>query len=209
MTPAPVTPHPSTETLTPALRDRRSVTIFDPTHVLAAGTVERLLRAAQWAPSGGNTQPWAWFVLPRGSSGHGALLQTLSDGNVPWVPAASAVLVVAAQIATDPDGNGRDRPMTAAFDTGLSMASVLVEATALGLASHPFGGYNAGELALALDLPEWFQVMAAVAIGMPGDQSTASEALVEKENRPRTRRPLTSFVFGDRFGEPYDPSLVD
>ena len=202
-------PHPSTGQLTPTLRDRRSVTIFDPTHALGAGEVSQLLRAAQWAPSGGNTQPWAWFVLPRGTEGHRALLETLSEGNVPWVPAASAVLVAAAQIATDPDGNGRDRPLTAAFDTGLSMASLLVEATALGLASHPFGGYNAGELALALGVPDWFQIVCAVAIGVRGDASAATEALREKENRPRTRKPLSSFAFGERFGAPYDPTLTD
>lgn len=203
------TPHPTAQHLTPALRERHSVTIFDPSHELSAGDVEQLLRAAQWAPSGGNTQPWAWFVLARGSVGHKAMVQTLSDGNVPWVPAASAVLVAAAQIATDPEGNGRDRPMTAAFDTGLSMASVLVEATALGLASHPFGGFNAGELALALGVPDWFQVMCCVAIGIPGDPAGATDALVEKENRPRHRKPLASFAFGDRFGEPYDPALAD
>ena len=202
-------PNPSTARLTPVLRDRHSVTIFDPSHDLGRDDLERLLRAAQWAPSGGNTQPWAWFVLPRGSEGHAALVATLSDGNVPWVPAASVVLVAAAQIATDPDGNGRDRPMTAAFDTGLSMASLLVEATALGLASHPFGGFNAGELALALGVPEWFQIMCSVAVGVPGDATVAAEALVKKENRQRTRKALTSFVFGDRFGEPYDPTLAD
>ncbi|BBH17340.1 NAD(P)H-flavin oxidoreductase [Nocardioides baekrokdamisoli] len=203
------TPHPSVEGLTPALRDRHSVTIFDPAYELRRDDLERLLRAAQWAPSGGNTQPWAWFVLPRGSEGHRRLLETLSDGNVPWVPAASAVLVAAAQIATDPDGNGRDRPLTAAFDTGLSAASLLIEATALGLATHPFGGYNAGELALALGVPDWFQIVCAVAVGAPGDVSAATDALVEKQNRPRTRKPLAAFAFGDRFGVPYDSTLTD
>lgn len=185
------------------------MTIFDPSHQLGRDDVEQLLRAAQWAPSGGNTQPWVWFVLHRGSEGHGALLETLSDGNVPWVPAASAVLVAAAQIATDPDGHGRDRPLTAAFDTGLSAACLLAEATALGLASHPFGGFNAGELALALGVPEWFQLMCAVAVGVPGDASVATEALVEKEHRPRTRKGLSSFAFGDRFGVAYDSTLTD
>ena len=203
------TPHPSVAQLTPAVRDRRSTTIFDGSYELGRDDLESLLRAAQWAPSGGNTQPWAWFVLDRGSEGHGALLEVLSDGNVPWVPAASVVLVAAAQIATDPDGNGRDRPMTAAFDTGLSMAGLLAEATARGLATHPLGGYNAGELALALGLPDWFQIMCAVAVGKPGNVSEASEALVEKENRERTRKPLVQFVFGSSFGEPYDPSFTD
>lgn len=206
----PVTmPHPSATRLTPAVRDRHSVTIFDPTHELDRAELEQLLRAAQWAPSGGNTQPWAWFVLPRGSEGHRALLETLSDGNVPWVPAASAVLIAAAQIATDPDGNGRDRPLTAAFDTGLSTASLLIEATALGLATHPFGGFNAGELALALDVPDWFRILCAVAVGMPGEEAASTDALVEKQNRPRTRKPLSAFVFGPRFGVPYDSSLID
>ena len=196
-------PQPGAENLTPVLRDRWSATVFDGSHELKGDDIEQLLRAAQWAPSGGNTQPWAWFVLPRGSTGHGEFLKALSDGNVPWVPSASAVFVVAAQVAADPDGQGRDRPMTAAFDCGLSMMSLITEATARGLATHPLGGYNAGELALALGVPEWFQVMCAVAVGVRGDLASADEAMVEKDARTRERRDLDAFAFGDRFGEPY------
>ena len=36
--------------------------MYDDAHRLSSTEVETLLRAAQWAPSKGNTQPWAVFV---------------------------------------------------------------------------------------------------------------------------------------------------
>src|SRR5262249_62348344 len=46
--------------LHPLLAGRWSPTTFDASHQLAAAEIEALLEAARWAPSAGNSQPWAF-----------------------------------------------------------------------------------------------------------------------------------------------------
>ena len=69
--------------------------MYDDAHRLTHDEVETLLRAAQWAPSKGNTQPWALIVCVPGAPGHDRLVATLSRGNAGWVPRASVVFVIA------------------------------------------------------------------------------------------------------------------
>ena len=100
------------------MRSRWSPSIFDDTHVLTADQLRLLLLAAQWAPSCGNAQPAAFVVAERGSASHQVLARHLSRGNSGWVPRASAVLIVGAQLAPDEDGEGGYKPFHAEYDTG-------------------------------------------------------------------------------------------
>ena len=50
--------------LHPLLRSRWSPTRFEPSKDVTEVEVESLLEAARWAPSAGNSQPWA-FILGR------------------------------------------------------------------------------------------------------------------------------------------------
>lgn len=52
----------------PLLTTRWSPTTFDPSHDVESPDVALLLEAARWAPSAGNSQPWAFIVGPRGSN---------------------------------------------------------------------------------------------------------------------------------------------
>src|SRR6476659_10007934 len=47
--------------LHPLLAQRWSPTMFDESHEAQAVEVESLLEAARWAPSAGNSQPWAFL----------------------------------------------------------------------------------------------------------------------------------------------------
>src|SRR5690349_8947668 len=47
------------------LRGRFSPLTFDPDHKLVPAQVDLLLEAARWAPSAGNSQPWAFFIALR------------------------------------------------------------------------------------------------------------------------------------------------
>ena len=115
------------------MRSRWSPSIFDATHVLTVDQLRVLLLAAQWAPSCGNAQPAAFVVAERGSPSHEVLTRHLSRGNAGWVPRASAVLVVAAQLAPDEDGEGGYKPHHAEYDAGQAAAHVTLQARAMGL----------------------------------------------------------------------------
>ncbi|MEX0428557.1 nitroreductase family protein [Nocardioides sp. DS6] len=193
-------PQPGAEDLTDHLRDRWSVSVFDDSHELTTDEVRRLLTAAQWAPSAGNSQPWSFLVATRGSVAHDVLVKHLSRGNSGWVPRASAVFITLAQVAEDPEGNGPKWPTYSYYDLGQAAAHLTVQAAAMGLASHQFAGFDHDAVAADLDVPAWWQVMTGIAVGVRGNPADVDPRDAEREDRERTRRPLSQIAFGERWG---------
>ena len=185
------------------LRSRWSPSVFDPAHTLEREQVALLLEAARWAPSCGNAQPAHFLVAERGSPGHEVLVRHLSRGNAAWVPRASLVLVVGAQVAPDEDGEGGYKPFHAEYDTGQAAAHVTLQAVAMGLVAHQFAGFDKDATARDLGVPDHVKLMAGIAIGVRGDPAEVSERDREREAKPRRRRPLEQTAYADRWGEPW------
>ncbi len=61
---------PADDRLHPLLRTRWSPMSFDANHRSTRDETELLLEAARWAPSAGNSQPWAFIVGCRGDDTH-------------------------------------------------------------------------------------------------------------------------------------------
>ncbi|MEP9384286.1 nitroreductase family protein [Nocardioides sp. KR10-350] len=197
-------PMPGAEELTDYLRDRWSVSVFDDSHALDDGEISVLLKAAQWAPSAGNSQPWAFVVATRGSAAHEVLVKHLSRGNSGWVPRASAVFITVAQVAPDSEGNGPKWPTYSYYDLGQAAAHLTVQAAAMGLASHQFAGFDHDAVAAELGVPEWWQVMTGIAIGVRGNPADVDPRDAEREQRERVRKPLSQVAFGARWGEAWE-----
>lgn len=186
------------------MRSRWSPSIFDDTHVLTADQLRLLLLAAQWAPSCGNAQPAAFIVAERGSASHEVLTRHLSRGNSGWVPRASAVLIVAAQLAPDEDGEGGYKPFHAEYDTGQAAAHVTLQARAMGLHAHQFEGFDKAAVAEELGVPAYYKVMAGIAIGVPGNPEDVPDQDRDRDHRVRRRRPLEKLAHGPRWGVPWE-----
>jgi nitroreductase len=185
------------------MRSRWSPSIFDETHVLTRDELRRLLYAAQWAPSYGNAQPAAFVVAERGSPSHQVLVRHLSRGNSGWVPRASAVLLVAAQLAPDQDGEGGYKPFHADYDTGQAVAHLTLQAQAMGLHAHQFAGFDRQAVADELGVPAYYRVLAGIAVGVRGNADDAPERDRDREHKVRQRRPLARVAHGDRWGTPW------
>jgi nitroreductase len=196
-------PGSGAEDLTDHLRERWSVSVFDETHTLTGDQIRLLLNAARWAPSAGNGQPWAFVVAERGSAAHRVLTRHLSRGNSGWVPRASAVFLTVAQIAPDPAGNGPKGPTYSYYDLGQAAAHLTIQASAMGLSSHQFAGFDQDAVAAELAVPNWWQVMTGIAVGVHGDPSEADPRDAAREARERVRKPLSEFVFEERWGAPW------
>ncbi|WP_028661371.1 nitroreductase family protein [Nocardioides insulae] len=197
-------PMPGAESLAEPLRDRWSISVYDDQHTLSGEQVETLLHAAQWSPSAGNRQPWAFFVAQRGTPAHKALVEYLSRGNSRWVPRASAVFITAAQIAPDPEGEGPTEPAYSFYDLGQAAAHLTIQAHSMGLRVHQFNGFDTGALAEELGVPAWWRVMSGIAVGVHGDPAEVSERDAEREQRVRRRKPLRDIARGDTWAEPWD-----
>lgn len=204
-TPQRHAPVDGAEVLADPLRSRWSPSFFDEEHVLDRADVAALLQAARWSPSQGNAQPWVFLVGERGTPTRAVLDEHLSRGNA-WVRRPALVLVTATWVApdpaADPDAKGPPDPAHACYDLGQAAAHVTLQARATGLHAHQFSGFDRPAVAAALGVPDHYRVMSGIAVGRRGPASAAPESEVEREARPRTRKPLADVAL-TRWGEPW------
>jgi nitroreductase len=159
-----------------------------------------LFEAARWAASSFNEQPWTYIVATKEHPDQfQRLLSCLFEFNQGWAKAAPvlALGVVTLKSARD----GRDNP--AAFhDLGLAAGNLLVEATARGIDVHQMMGIFPDKAREIFTIPAGYEARTALAIGYRGDPTQFPEALQQREQRPRQRKPLSQFVFSDTWGNP-------
>jgi nitroreductase len=177
--------------LMPLLRERRSVRTYDESHELG-GELLTLLEAARWAPSAGNSQPWAFLVGRRGDEAHRTFVPLLAPSVRRWAPAASALLFALHQVASGPEDDAPLYSDYAAYDLGQAVAQLTVQATALGLSCHQFAAFDHDGLAAACDVPSYWMVTTGIAVGLG----------VAADLAPRTRRTLSEIAYGGHFGDP-------
>ena len=178
--------------LLPMLRDRRSISAYDPEHELADGELALLLEAARWSPSAGNSQPWAFLVGRRGDPAHTSFVGLLAPSVRRWAPAASALVFSLNRVATGPEDDALDYSDYAQYDLGQAVALLTVQASALGLGVHQFAAFDHAGLSTLAGVPRHWRVTTGLAVGRA----------VEAELAPRTRRPLDELAFGARYGDP-------
>ncbi len=163
-------------------------------------TLARLFEAARWASSSFNEQPWKFVVATRqDQEAHEALAGCLVEGNRIWAAAAPVLIMSIAKLNFD----HKERPNRHAyFDLGQAVATMLVQATDLGLLAHQMAGFDADKARTSLEIPDDHDPVAAMALGYPGAAAQLPDDLQEKEKAPRRRNDLDNFVFAGRFGNP-------
>jgi nitroreductase len=189
--------------LTPLLDRRWSSRVFDPAHELTDGDLTALLHAARWAPSAGNSQPWAFLVGRRDDPTHRAFVELLSRGNAFWAPRASALLITLHRTASEP-GSEFLYSEYAQYDLGQAAAHLTVQAQSMGLAVHQFAGFDHDRVATVFGVPDHWRVTTAIAVGRPapvGSIEGLEPSLAIRERQVRRRNPLSDFVFDGRFGQ--------
>jgi len=102
-------------------------------------------------------------------------------------------------LATHPElgcrlDDGRDYAL---FDTGLAAENLMLQATAYGLVAHPLSGFRPCALKERLGIPEWYIVIALIAVAYPGEDSELSERDRAAERQARVRRPIDSVIWFD------------
>lgn len=147
----------------------------------------RILDAARWAPSAGNTQDW-FFVVVR-DQGRKFQLSEAALGQY-WIANASVVIVV----CTKPEKTARmygkkGEEVYTVQNASVAVENVLLAATGLGLGSCWVGSFDEDAVERILKIPHQFKTHAIVPIGYPA----------EKPNPPH-RLGLESFVYFEEYG---------
>ncbi len=181
----------------PLLGERWSPRAFADRRVERADLVS-LFEAARWSASGGNGQPWSFVVATQAEEQtYAALAGCLGASNAEWATRAP-VLVLGVTLTVR-----KDQPYRVGlFDLGLAVQNLTVQATSLGLAVHPMGGFSKETARERFEIPADHEPVVMLAIGYLGDPATLSEQNRDRELTARSRKPLEEIVFGQRWGEP-------
>jgi nitroreductase len=194
--PAPVD-HPIEE----SLRRRWSPRAYAP-KVVERERLLQLFEAARWAPSSNNEQPWRYVIATADDPELlDAARSVLSPGNA-WATRVPILVCVIARTTWSKDNTPNRHGV---YDTGQATGHLLVEATALGIFCHQMAGFDVEKARAVFQVPDGHEPVAMMAIGYSGDPSTLEERRRQQEFAPRTRRPISEFVFSGRFGAPFTP----
>lgn len=185
--------------LMPELRKRRSPLVFDEKE-FDIGKLRALIEAARWAPSCSNNQSWNYVFVPKKAGTRPALEATLTRGNS-WAQKAPYLVAVAA----DPDQDCKNNGLPFyAYDAGLSVMCLVIEAEHLGLRVHQMAGWDEQKVKQALGYPSNFRVIVVFALGYEADiksiWDTIDERTRKKIERPRERKPSNENFFSERYG---------
>lgn len=162
--------------------------------------LRRVFEAARWAASSYNEQPWSYVVATRqGAGDYARVLSCLVDANQAWAKAAP---VLALGIVHHRFRRNGKENRAAVHDLGLASAGLTIEATTRGLVVHQMIGIHPDKARETFAIPEECEAWTALAIGYRGEPESLPGRLAERDLAPRTRKPLTEFVFGAKFGSP-------
>ncbi|WP_055587788.1 nitroreductase family protein [Peterkaempfera griseoplana] len=182
----------------PLLAERWSPRSFDASHTVTDEQLTALLEAARWAASAGNLQPWRFLVGRRGDATFKQIFDSLKPGNQLWA-GNSSLLIAAVAAEQHADGTPHSH---AAYDTGLAVAQLVLQAQALGLHAHQMGGFEAEQLRTALSVPDGYRPLSVTAIGVAAAADLLPPELHARETAARERRPLTETFYAEGWGTP-------
>ncbi len=163
--------------------------------------LKSLFEAARWAPSSNNEQPWRFIVASKADAPteHDRLLACLVEGNRKWAFRAPILMLSIASMNFEDDG----KPNRHAYhDTGMAVANLLLQATALDLQVHQMAGFDIQKARESCLIPTGYDPVAMIALGYPGDPAVLQDYLREREMKPRERQPIADFVFSVTWGRP-------
>ncbi len=170
--------------LHPLLSSRWSPTTFDRSTDVTAAEVESLLEAARWAPSAGNSQPWAFILGCRGEPEHERLVRHLAKSAARWAPTAGLLVAnLSHRFVEDTDW---DYSEFSVYDLGQAVAHMSFQASSLGLHVRQFRAFDRAGLAAEFEVPQHWEVTTMSAIGhLPRNAAQDAQA---KGSRPARHR---------------------
>lgn len=176
------------------IAQRWSPRAYDATKPVSQTQVISMLEAARWAPSCFGDQPWRLVVCDKTTNPQAwqTAFECLVPGNQVWAQHAPVlILICASNLFTHNQKPNRWAP----YDTGAAAENICLQATALGLSAHQMGGFDAAKAQAAFAVPEQFTLMAMMTVGYAAPADTLPDDLREREEAPRTRRPLGELFF--------------
>jgi hypothetical protein len=154
---------PTVPPLHPLLAARVSPSRFDARRAGSQELMRSLLEAARWAPSAGNSQPWAFIPALRGEPTHRRLTAHLARSSRAW--AGDAALLVANLCHVRVEDTEWEYSDFAMYDLGQAVSHMVVQAQALGWSARQFRAFDREGVEAEFDVPPHWAVVSMTAFG--------------------------------------------
>jgi nitroreductase len=161
---------------------------------IAPADLAAILEAGRWAASSYNEQPWRFIVAAKNTdpAGFQKLLGLLLPFNQAWAKSAPVLLITAGKKTFSHNGTPN---RYALHDAGAALASMFLQAEALGIYAHGMGGFDQERARVELGVPDDFEIGAAAAFGYLGSPDELPEQMKQQELAKRQRKPLSEIAF--------------
>lgn len=181
------------------IRNRWSARGYDPQATISEDSLIAILEAGRWAPTWGSVQPVRVIVGTRGDETFDGLVTALTRGNASWAPAAAALILVCTRVLEDDE----KASTYAVFDAGLATSQMILQANAEGFNAHPMAGFEIDTVVETFSIPAEQAPIALIAVGKLAPRETLDPSIAERDDRERTRLPLSETAFAGSWGMPY------
>ena len=180
--------------------ERRSELVFKEKEV-EEEKLSALIDAARWAPSCYNNQPWKFVFVSKKDKTRKEFEEALNLGNS-WAKKAAYLVAVSANPKNDCESPAMSY---FAYDSGMSVMSLAIQAVHEGLAVHQIAGYNSEKVSSALKIPSEEKLLVVFALGYAEDPKKVWHELDEKiQGRiqmKRMRKPREENFFFEEFNK--------
>ena len=174
------------------LEKRYSPRAFDPNKIPSEEEIELLFRAAQWAPSAYNDQPWRFlYALNTDEKLFRKLMEPLVDFNKQWVKTAPMLILTMAKKHYD---NGKPHGHSH-HDLGLAMSQMCMQAMSMGMYVHHMSGFDPDKARELFNIPDELDIVTYAVIGFIGDRGLLPENIAKMEDNKRMRKNLDEIIF--------------
>lgn len=151
------------------IKTRRSVRKFED-RPLTDAQINLLLEAMRWAPSGGNRQPWAFYVVKSPKVKRELIAAAKGQS---FIAEAAIIIGVVAVTARSAERYGeRGEKLYSLQDTAAATLNCMLLAKSMGLGTCWIGAFKEDEVAQVLELPEGHRPVALIPIGYPAEEPT-------------------------------------
>lgn len=163
-----------------AIKGRRSIRSFKPTPI-PEETIQKLIEAAQWAPSAGNAQPWEFIIVRKQEIKEKLVEAALGQE---FIQQAPVVIVVCADENRSAQAYGqRGKTLYCLQDTAAAIQNIHLAAYALGLGTCWIGAFKEEEARQILQIPQGIRPIAIIPVGHPAEFP-----------QPRKKRPINQIT---------------
>jgi nitroreductase len=154
--------------------------------------MQTIFEAASWAFSANNEQPWEYIYAHRtDTEAFQKLHDCLLQGNKPWTKQAA---ILGVSLVRKKMSNGKEN-ITAEHDLGAANATMVLQATSMGIYGHMMAGFDHHKTFETLNLQEdEVKAVAFFAMGYLDDAEKLEEPFRTRELTQRTRKAVNEFT---------------